>query len=59
MGGISKHKQDELHRKIAYIPQDTILFHWSIYENISYGNLKASTDEELYLLINLFILMNL
>lgn len=38
-------RQEDLRSKIAYIPQDTILFHRTIYENIAYGNPKASRDE--------------
>ena len=34
--------QDSLHQSMAVIPQDTSLFHRSIYENIAYGNPKAS-----------------
>ncbi len=38
-------RQDDLRSKIAYIPQETILFHRTIYENIAYGNPDASRDE--------------
>ncbi len=44
---ITSIKQEELRYSIAYIPQDTILFHRSIYENISYGNLNASKEDVL------------
>ena len=37
--------QDSLRENIAVIPQDTMLFHRSILENIRYGKLNA-TDEE-------------
>jgi ATP-binding cassette subfamily B protein len=42
---ISKVKRNDLRLKMAYIPQETILFHRSIYENIAYGNLEASEEE--------------
>ncbi|MFT6829515.1 MAG: ATP-binding cassette subfamily B protein [Candidatus Paceibacteria bacterium] len=42
---IAKVKQDDLRKAIAYIPQETILFHRSIYENIAYGNPHANHDE--------------
>ena len=38
--------QESLRNNISYIPQDPILFHRTIKENIKYGNLKA-TDEEI------------
>lgn len=34
--------QDDLREHIAYVPQEPLLFHRSIYENIAYGNPKAS-----------------
>lgn len=37
--------QDSLRENITVIPQDTMLFHRSLMENIRYGNLNA-TDEE-------------
>ena len=36
--------QDDLHRKIAYVPQEPLLFHRSIRENIAYGELDASQE---------------
>ncbi|MCI5051395.1 MAG: ABC transporter ATP-binding protein/permease [Candidatus Pacebacteria bacterium] len=42
---IKELKQKELKQAIAYVPQDTILFHRTIYENIAYGNPDASNDE--------------
>lgn len=39
--------QDSLRNNIGFIPQDPILFHRSIIENIRYGNLNA-TDEEVF-----------
>lgn len=38
---ISKVKQDELRQAIAYVPQESILFHRSLKENIGYGNPAA------------------
>ena len=38
-------KQESLRQGISYIPQDPILFHRTIKENILYGKLNA-TDEE-------------
>lgn len=37
--------QDSLHENISFIPQEPILFHRTILENIRYGKLSA-TDEE-------------
>jgi ATP-binding cassette subfamily B protein len=34
--------QDDLRRHIAYVPQEPLLFHRSIRENIAYGDRKAS-----------------
>ena len=39
--------QKSLRGAIAYVPQDSSLFHRSIFENIAYGRLDA-TDEEVY-----------
>ncbi|KAF6770057.1 hypothetical protein AHF37_11727 [Paragonimus kellicotti] len=36
---------DSLRHAIAVIPQDTVLFHNTIYYNIQYGNLNATEDE--------------
>lgn len=44
---ISKVTQDSLHRAIGMIPQEPILFHRSLMENIRYGDLEAS-DEEVF-----------
>lgn len=38
-------KQVSLREKIAYVPQDTALFHRSISENIAYGKPDASFEE--------------
>lgn len=37
--------QDSLREKIAVIPQDTMLFHRTLMENIRYGNPSATNDE--------------
>ena len=42
---ISKITQDDLRRNIAYVPQEPLLFHRSIYENIRYGNPDATREE--------------
>lgn len=39
--------QKSLREAIAYVPQESSLFHRSIFENIAYGRLDA-TDEEVY-----------
>jgi len=39
--------QKSLRRLIAYVPQEPMLFHRSLRENITYGNLKA-TDEQIW-----------
>ena len=42
---ISRATQESLRKNIALVPQDPVLFHRSLMENIRYGNLDA-TDEE-------------
>jgi ATP-binding cassette subfamily B protein len=42
---IAEIKQDDLHDYIAYVPQEPLLFHRSIAENIAYGNVMASKSE--------------
>jgi len=42
---ISKIKQSDLHSLISYVPQEPLLFHRSIKENIAYGNETASEEE--------------
>ena len=42
---IKKVTQDSLHQNISFIPQEPMLFHRTIYENIKYGNLQASEEE--------------
>lgn len=37
--------QDDLRSKISYVPQDTILFHRSIMENIAYSKADATEEE--------------
>lgn len=37
--------QDDLHEKIAYVPQEPLLFHRTIRENITYGKLDATEEE--------------
>ncbi|HSW74988.1 MAG TPA: ABC transporter ATP-binding protein [Candidatus Saccharimonadales bacterium] len=39
--------QDDLRRHIAYVPQEPLLFHRSIKENIAYGR-PGATDEEIF-----------
>jgi ATP-binding cassette, subfamily B, bacterial len=42
---IAKVRMDSLRRQIALVPQDPILFHRSLAENIAYGRPGASLDE--------------
>jgi ATP-binding cassette subfamily B protein len=42
---ITQVTQESLRRSIAYVPQEALLFHRSIRENIAYGKLNA-TDQE-------------
>lgn len=42
---IRRIRQDDLRRSISYVPQEPLLFHRTIRENISYGKSDA-TDEE-------------
>ncbi len=44
---ITRITQDDLRENIAYIPQEPILFHRSIKDNIAYGR-EDATDEEIY-----------
>jgi len=39
---IARITQDNLHRKIAYVPQEPIMFHRSLADNIRYGDFNAS-----------------
>jgi len=38
-------KQDDLRSKISYVPQEPVLFHRTLKENIAYGNPNASDRE--------------
>lgn len=42
---ITKITQDDLHRAIAYVPQEPILFHRSLRENIAYGKPDATNKQ--------------
>lgn len=42
---IAEVTQDSLHENIGMIPQDPILFHRTLMENIRYGRLEATDDE--------------
>ena len=42
---ISACTQQSLRRQIAYVPQEALLFHRSIRENIAYGRPEASEEE--------------
>ncbi|MDR1016178.1 MAG: ABC transporter ATP-binding protein/permease [Coriobacteriales bacterium] len=42
---IAQVSQVSLRRQIAYVPQEPLLFHRSIYDNIAYGNPGASPEE--------------
>jgi ATP-binding cassette subfamily B protein len=42
---IAEVKQNDLRKFIAYVPQEPIMFHRTIAENIRYGNLEASDKE--------------
>jgi ATP-binding cassette subfamily B protein len=42
---ISKVAQDDLRRSISYVPQEPLLFHRSLKENIKYGKPEASNEE--------------
>lgn len=44
---IAKVKQDDLRGQLAFVPQEPILFHRSLLENIRYGREDAS-DQEVY-----------
>jgi ATP-binding cassette subfamily B protein len=49
LGGqdISRVRQADLRHQIAYVPQDPLMFHRSLRDNIAFGRLDA-TDDEIY-----------
>lgn len=42
---IAEYSEDTIREHVAVIPQDILLFHRSILENIRYGNLESSEEE--------------
>ena len=42
---IQKIRQDDLRKGVTYVPQDALLFHRTLEENIKYGNQNAREDE--------------
>ncbi len=42
---INQLTQQSLRRAISVVPQDTVLFNASIFDNVQYGNVQASDDE--------------
>ena len=42
---ITKIRQDDLRNNISYVPQDPVLFHRSLRENIAYGKQDATEEE--------------
>jgi len=44
---ISKVTLDSLHEAVSFVPQDPVLFHRSLMDNIRYGR-RDATDEEVY-----------
>lgn len=42
---ISKITQNDLRRNIAYVPQEPVLFHRTLFENIKYGDINATKKE--------------
>ncbi len=49
---ISEVTQESLRRAIAYVPQDPLLFHRSLFENIAYGS-EGATEEDVVRAANL------
>ena len=45
---VSEVTQSSLHRNIAYVPQDPLLFHRSLMENIRYSRQEASDEEVIH-----------
>ncbi len=41
---ITQIRQEDLRSAISYVPQEPLLFHRSLFENIQYGNLKAKKE---------------
>lgn len=42
---IAEVTQDSLRTKVSLVPQDPVLFHRSLFDNIQYGNPKATKDQ--------------
>lgn len=42
---LREYTQQSLRQQISYVPQEPLLFHRSLRENIAYGNLKASDSQ--------------
>ena len=42
---IAKHTQESLHKAISYVPQEPLLFHRTLKENIAYSNTLASDQQ--------------
>jgi ATP-binding cassette subfamily B protein len=42
---IARLRQSDLRRQIAYVPQDPLMFHRSLRDNIAFGRLDATEDE--------------
>lgn len=42
---IARVRQEDLRRAIAYVPQDPVMFHRSLRDNIAFGRLDATEDE--------------
>jgi ABC-type multidrug transport system fused ATPase/permease subunit len=55
---IAAHTQNSLRRAIGIVPQDTVLFNESIFENVRYGRPQA-TDEEVEEAIEMALLSQL
>jgi ATP-binding cassette subfamily B protein len=43
---IAEVSQESLHKEVAYVPQEPLLFHRSLRENIAYGR-QSATDEDI------------
>jgi ATP-binding cassette subfamily B protein len=42
---IAEVRQNDLRKSIAYVPQEPVMFHRSLFDNIRYGNLTSTRDE--------------